>query len=482
MVNTTILAQQIVKEAKFTVGFTSAEGNDSTIEIIGRNTNSFSFIGGKGGVNNPITGIYSTEENQDLYVWIEELNTYSAAVKLGFSENVFGFSGYCLSKKPNAQVSDNVIEALQSSSLPPYYLYYENIVGARFDLHNRPLDEDVDYVLTSMDSPFFYASLEGLEYMTTYYVRPYVIHGGFIMYGGEKSFTTPRTIAGVLENETTIGEWYYYDAETGVVLTNKAMLQLIGYAEMPNKNLQAGIAQDLKNYLTEDKLIQLKAASNNNIECVDGRLYLVDDVSSGIISSFQEYYYSHFIAFSPLQYVNKDNDWIGNPLYTQNVGVTNLIECDESWSVPYNSCVEFVPTGSSVNPKIAINIPKYLFPRTYSIYAVFVHPEDDPRGYRFYTYMWEKQTDDEGNIVYPSLGTHLVPPEGAGLSEGNYYMTNPQNRVDTLFIGNYTFNGAPNSMIQFYTQITSRQTLEYNRTMRIAQIYLVPTEEEETEQ
>jgi hypothetical protein len=133
--------------------------------------------------------------------------------------------------------------------------------------------------------------------------------------------------------------------------------------------------------------------------------------------------------------------------------------------------VDFPPANSSVNPSIAINIPKYLLPQTYDLYVVMVIPdmENDLRPYRFYTWMYE-QTEDETNYRI----TTLINP-----TDGSNVFVSDSVRCDTVYLGNYTFSGTPQTIIQFTSNIRVRDRNIYNREMRIAQIRLVPIKEEE---
>lgn len=433
-------------EMTFTVEYTTAEGGNGTITVDAINKNSFGFIGGQGEVQNPVTGETITEENRDLYGWVSDLN-YNAAtfnMQLGSEvdeEDVQAF-GVCVSENPSPAEA------------------YE---GAE---PQRATEQD-----------YFYTPLSDLGYMTTYYVRPYVTFAnGYTMYGGEKSFTTPRTIEGALLNESDLAGWQYYDANTGVVLTKEAMLALAGYAEEPEQNVKAGMAQDLGVFLENDETIpnRLKELASRTIECTDGTLYAVKEVPADVASAFEAYFNGE-AAFSPQpDDVNRDD----YGYYTRNVGEITTVECEESWGVPSNSYMECQP-ATAADPNICINIPKYLQPRTYALYATFVHPdiENDPRGYRFRTSIWEQTEQEDGSSSYSSQ--RLTPPEeGASLSDGSNFMTDPSKQVDTLFLGNYTFNGAPNTMIQFQSYVQSRLFSTYSKTMRIAQIHFVPIEDE----
>lgn len=148
--------------------------------------------------------------------------------------------------------------------------------------------------------------------------------------------------------------------------------------------------------------------------------------------------------------------------------------------MPYNSLLDIEPSSTSVNPIVGFNIPEPLWNKTYSIYAVFARisaldpehvddEESDKRPYRFYTNVIE-QSEKGG---YPNSGVRLKNP-----ADGTYYfVTDAENLVDTLYIGDYHFNGLGSTIIQLQTQIPSRLTKDYSRRMLLSKIYLVPQED-----
>ena len=603
---------QVSSMTTFTVEYKTAAGNDTISEYSTLNKNSFRFIGGKGEVYNSQTGQTQMEENSDLYIWIENVGTYNATIKASFGENLlrnisFSDFGYCISKKPHPEVSDNVIKRGTIGSFSEYcnwfWFYGENISLGE-------LEENTDYTISgkypNSEGILTYPELQNLEYITTYYVRPYVEIGynKVIMYGGEKSFTTQKTIEGVLQNEKGIAGWHYYDAKTGVTLDKDALLALSGYSEEPEENVMVGIIQDLSAFFANDTIAfpayptmpskpqepqkpqepailedpgelleyeawcemegrnpnlttsntyyrryvmmyenekaaydewlstypddyaayqkdsteyadiaypaylqelakheaecarlvaeyeetcksiaatnqdnynkgisilgRLRALSYRSIECTDGTLYVVKEIPSDIVEAFQEYFYGG-ISFSPWGNVNTDDD----SRYTTQVRDINNVPCDESWGVPNNEYIDFIPNGNN-SPSIAINIPKYLHPATYAVSVTVVHPspEEDMRGYHFMTYIYEKKPES-GRYTSPVM---MIPPEDAE-SDGNYYVTDGTKRVETISLGEYTFNGMPNSMIQFYNYVRNSEVTKYNRNIKISQISLTPVKE-----
>ena len=468
----------------FTVELKTEQGKDTTIQIHSINTNTFRFIGGEGMFYNPITGQNTHAGNQNLHGWIGEVDYNAAQIMALPSEDMAEFleSGlrFCISQKQGLAPSDSIIWG-QSDN---YRFNWKSInhlqdyVGYSIDIGTFDMqacqDENLCYTLAmplDNKNPFF-AELHNLKYMTTYYVRPYINLNGNLMYGEELSFTTPRTIEGALYNEQELTQGNYYDKDSKVVLNTNALCQLLPKETEITPVLKKGVIFDFGNFIANAPTImeRLKPMAYRTIDCTDGTLHVINDVPADIVSDFQNFFYGD-IAFSPIGHINNE-DKNGSSFLTRYVGDIQTVEnCDASWNVPYNSYVDFPPANSSVNPSIAINIPKYLLPQTYDLYVVMVIPdmENDLRPYRFYTWMYE-QTEDETNYRI----TTLINP-----TDGSKVFVSDSVRCDTVYLGNYTFSGTPQTIIQFTSNIRVRDRNIYNREMRIAQIRLVPIKEEE---
>lgn len=255
------------------------------------------------------------------------------------------------------------------------------------------------------------------------------------------------------------------------------------------------------------------------IECSNGVAYLVDEYPMDAMEqSFRK------LTVSP-GYLSEATDAADNELYTKDCSEPKYIGgmlTDYKVDTIYNddgevlkvdstfigtrnyTFYDFEPSNSTKNPFISFYIPNILS-GTHELYLVTCpiwaktgfnngeKLEDDPRGYRFYTYVWERESDGKNLGSYPATGKRLTPPlpgevgsygKGAGLSEKNFYMTDPTEKIDTLYLGDYTFKNtyysrgyteeAAGAMIQFNTQITSKQTSTYSREMLISKVILKP--------
>ena len=82
---------------------------------------------------------------------------------------------------------------------------------------------------------------------------------------------------------------------------------------------------------------------------------------------------------------------------------------------------------------------------------------------------------------YPSSGKRIPNPDGSG----NYFVTNVENKIDTLYLGDYSFKNAyynrndEGVLIQFDVQISSSKTGEFSREMLVSGLLLKPKFEAE---
>lgn len=455
-------------EKIFKVEYRTVEGKDSTIEVATVGTNTFTFIGNKGNVEffNENTGEWETQEegNKDLYLNIRDVDGFSAKISIGVSDamsriNVETF-GCCISKEPTPVVTDKFL--FGSGNNPSFDLseFFSNYGEGCYTMSiNRSDIAKIDI------------NLQGLDYITTYYIRPYVkLANGFIMYGGEKSFKSLKTKVAALANEDGIER--YILLGDSIVFTDEALTQLIGNEF--SYDMLYGTKQDLDYYLknisvkTKDILVE---KANKTIECEDGNLYLIKDISDEILLQLKDFF-NGGIEFSPMEMLNLDAS------YTTAISTIDTVYCEESQGVPYNCYVTFNPRITTSNPYIGINIPKYMHNKEYSIYAVFVHPNvvNDPRPYKFNTCIYERdESTDSGIGTYTNM--KYLNPDG---NNSRYdYITDITNMLDTVLLGNYIFQGTPETIIQLRNNVKSRELNSYNKAMSIAKIYIVPVKEDE---
>lgn len=441
----------------FKVEYRTAAGNDTIIEVSTIGNNGFGFIGSKGiwtHYNETIEDFETFEaENRDVCLYVGKVDDQSANIKAYFSDAIgksdFESFGYCISKTPNPQVSDNSMQISNYNGILDLSNFYQ-IYGEGCYTLNIAQNEIATSVIT----------VKGLSYINTYYIRSYVkFRNGFIMYSGEKSLTALKTKAAVLAAEEELDNSLLF--EDSIVFTKETLSGLIDSVEEISIDLRYGVEQDLsylvKSMNSTDKAALLKKV-NKTIECVDGNLYLINECPAVIIDTFKKNF-GGGIEFSAVEMINYD--------YSMSHGAIDTVYSDVSLEIPYNSYLRVPPTSAVGNPKIGINIPKYLHAeKEYDIYAVFVHP--DTLSYKFRIELQERQPSSESGKKGSYKRTQ----------RSDDYITNASNSVDTCFVGRYTFLGTPDPIIQISSNVGRRDT-EYSRTICISKIYIVPVKENE---
>jgi hypothetical protein len=257
------------------------------------------------------------------------------------------------------------------------------------------------------------------------------------------------------------------------------------------------------------------------VQCSNGDLYLVDEYPMSVTEQF---FKKQTVMASDLtldQITGKDGK---TKIYTKNVGITSIsigtlydYQCDTIWEgVPRESQIVRVdstflgtrdyyffdvPELGNTQPAIAFDLEN-LLSGTYDMYLVtcpiwaktgFNNGEsyqDDPRPYRFYVNIYERM-DDNAFVGSP---TRLTPPEDAIVMEkqGNYFITDCHEKIDTLHLGEYTFkhsyynikgDDGVGAIIQFDVKVGNGDKGNYSREMLISSIILKPkfdaTEEEQ---
>lgn len=466
------------------VEYINAEGKLDTLYCFDEFPISIDFIGSKGEVMDKdcVTSsewggadIVINEENTDCYVLVHAPNKgckWDEIRMKPFVNERAESQGICIATHPHPVVSNNIIACTDYAEKS--FVYVEGDDATLY------LDEYLAYLGRDAN-----ITVSCLSYNTTYYVRPFLkFKGDYIMYGGEKAYTTPRTREGALIHEPEMSQWNLVYGGN-LIFKEEALVQLAG-GEKPQSHTANAIETYLRKMLdgmtAEDIKKSFEEKACRVLECTDDTLYFIDKFEDKFITDFNAMFHPSEIEFpTDINSLNLDLDNKGKGRFTKN-SAFNSVECDESLGVPYNSYINIEPSSGSANPIVGFNVPEYLWNKTYSIYAVFVRisaltpeqvddEESDKRPYRFYTNIFEKDENRE----YPNTGVRLKNPADGT----NYFVTNSENIVDTLYIGDYEFNGRGDAVIQFHVQITSKQIYEYSRQMLISKIYLVPKDEEQ---
>ena len=442
----------------FKVEYRTAAGNDTIIEVSTISTNGFSFIGSKGMVDryNQMTGQWETveEENGDAWLNVADIDDKRANITADFSidikESGFESFGYCISKTPNPQISDNRMQLSNYDGILDLSKFNDKYGDGNYTL------EISEFVIDRSD-----ITVTGLNYINTYYIRSYVkFRNGFIMYSGEKSLTALKTKAAALATEEGLDNSLLL--EDSILFTKEVLSRLIDNEEEISIDLRYGVEQDftylVKSMSSADKAELLKNV-NKTIECVDGNLYLINECPAGIIDTLKKNFGGgvEFSAVEMLEHISSARE--------------ETVYCDASLGVPYNSYLRVQPTAVTGNPTIELNIPKYLHAgKEYDIYAVFVHSDitGDTLPNKFIIELQERQPSSESGEKGSYRRTQ----------KSDDYINNASNSVDTCFVGRYTFLGTPDPMIKISSDVR-RTEKEYSRTICISKICIVPVNENE---
>lgn len=465
---------QVMYDNIVTVEYKDAEGKMQTLEE--RSSDGpvdFSFLGSKKKVDNGEAGsdehYAAMEENADAYVhesnYVSDKRSWGA-LGLYAHVSVPGEAwGICVSTSPAPTISKQVPNGNEETEywckgLTDYTIYCTN---------------------GGSDCRFY---LNRLDYHSTYYVRPFVkFSNGEIMYGGEKAFTTPYTFEGVEANEPEGMEWHGVYGD--VFLNKSALVPLVDEEYAGFENVQQAMVEEVRKRMSVELEETLRKSAYKKIDCAEGTMYFVNKLPSYFVEAFRAemnpYSMEPVEIVTDASSVNFDIDSRGNCEFTKSV-VTPMATyvCDESWGVPNNMFLYLEPFYGNANPMVAFNIPQYLWGREYSIYAVFVRcdardklagkDDEDMRPYRFYTNIFERNYKGE----YKKSTRLTNPADGT-----RFFVTNPENFVDTLYIGDYAFSDKLGGMIQIWSQVSSRQLTDYSRDILISKIILVPKDNKE---
>ena len=238
------------------------------------------------------------------------------------------------------------------------------------------------------------------------------------------------------------------------------------------------------------------------INCSNGTAYVVDEYPMTVIEQF----FKKIEVTASSYNLDLTTDASDNPIYTKSVdtsfstasGTIYDYETDENGdTIGYLGTrtyryMDIKPASSTANPKFAFKVPNTLS-GTYELYLItcpiwaktgYSNGEtsaDDPRPYRFFTYIWERENSGSKMGRYPSSGKRIPNPDGSG----NYFVTNVENKIDTLYLGDYSFKNAyynrndEGVLIQFDVQISSSKTGEFSREMLVSGLLLKPKFEAE---
>ncbi len=200
--------------------------------------------------------------------------------------------------------------------------------------------------------------LTDLDFNTTYYLRSYVTYQGNIYYSQETSVNTGLPYM----------SWYGVKADsekykqTGYVHPTDAALDVL-FAKYPenfkssDSDLQIKRLEEIwLEYLTENKAKELAAKCVNKLECMDGTIYLLDEIGDDFMTIFDN-----------VEINLKGNEGLIDTLCAMYTKIETIV-CDASLNVPNNTYYVFEPITANSRPTIVylIDIPM-IAGRTYEL-------------------------------------------------------------------------------------------------------------------
>lgn len=298
-----------------------------------------------------------------------------------------------------------------------------------------------------------------------------------------------------IDGLTPGGDGLQYDSLKSTTFSTRTWPYNLYYSKVPQKGLHP-----------DKELNDILSKCGEPIDCSNGVVYSVDEYpmsvteqffkklnitasSSSIIRSEDNVNYTTGVLTTELSPTMTIKDYAVDTLWNEDgtsyelkVDSTNLLGTRDVRFCDIN------PDGNS-NPKVAFQLTNTLS-GTYEIYVVTCPiwakdgyddktPEDNPKAYHFSVKLFER--DNKG-----AYGTEIpmLPYEGAN-SDGDYFVTNYENKVDTLYLGDYTFKNAYYNannggvIIQLYNYV--RDTNKYSREMLVSGFILRPKFEDVTE-
>lgn len=200
------------------------------------------------------------------------------------------------------------------------------------------------------------------------------------------------------------------------------------------------------------------AKSGSPVKCSNGEVYVVDEYP---MTPEEQFFYKLYVEANTRSIVSKETD---DGRYSRNIGEVvyeagnydKAMINEEGDTVGYTSYPYHfldIPTSGSFNIEAGFEVPNTLAGK-YDLYIVTCPiwaknygfregktMEDDARPYKFQVTMFERANNPGKPAtlgLYPASGERLKNPE----TGANYFVTDPTNEVDTLYLGEFTFSNA----------------------------------------
>ncbi|MBQ2167038.1 MAG: hypothetical protein II447_09695 [Bacteroidaceae bacterium] len=441
--------------------------NDSVMVFGAPESNTYRFVGGRGNVWNDLRYHFEMVEvaNLDVYCFVSAKTFSTAMVKFVSKENSYCVeAGIQIAREPNVMNADTVV----SSERWDY-------IEERIDLSNvsfpcRILNQNFVSAMAQKGLTVEWI-VSGLEYLGTYYIRPYVIfQDGNVMFGGEEKIDMPKTRNGFIANQA---DMYTLMGEDILVSNNSIdafINQHLDTLGQVSTETRFGTIAALKQCLGKAQMETLRGRSKVE-ECVDGNLYVFSEpLPEDVVTHLWNYLTSDFEMQPTIDNLQTNSFWT-------NYNSTSLqfMSCDESLGVPYNSYLYASPTSSTRNTEFALNIDKALLPVPHEIEIVFAPSLTDdtpflPTQARFAWYEYDSE-----HSSFPTSGAYQFRDETGSRN----FVFGDSVRCDTVLMTYYPSKMTVKNMLQFSSYVTTSQRNTYTKHMRVAKISVRLKKEDE---
>lgn len=402
------------------------------------------------------------EQNGDLTITPTDVTGHSVSF-------VLKANNYDLLTDFGFYISEQADEWKEENATDVYFSGYPSEVMCQEGKHRYSLQ--YSYPEQGNQYPML---VTGLAPYTTYYIKPYALVAGETIFGSEKSFTTSMTIDAILADQEVFDSWYentkIIPQSQFIVPTADAWKALcVKYKDIfgdePSELIKKAITTEWFLHLTAAEADMMKAHSMAYYTCEDGEVYVVDKVSDDFIPNLLK-----AAGNIDVRNPNMECNANGVALYTKGCE-TIVVGCDHSYGIKEYFKAE--PVTPAVNPQVGYDFPFMLLPnRIYNVSVTIAPNTEEPEDVR--PNKFRLLVFNEGN------STKIENPQTTTEENIDYEFIYGGSKLETFTfqIDTHKEELATPNILQFYASINSKQTEEYSRALRIANIYVSPEMED----
>ena len=224
-------------------------------------------------------------------------------------------------------------------------------------------------------------------------------------------------------------------------------------------------SENFRQYVA-DRLEAYKSRAVDTYEGSDGKtLYFVDQIDDDLLEVFD----ARLGQIDLLSTINLEEDVRGNSTYTKNCTYT-VENLNPKFGVPGNQYLHAIPTSQAAQPYIAFNLPSLLANTNYTI-RITMAPEGlegiEPQGNQFRINMFIKNADGRWPNTRNYVVTNPLDPMGK-----QFNFTSSADSLTVIDIP-LTLTYSSDVMVQLQSYVSTAQTRDYTRHLRIANIEVI---------